>query len=141
MVHADRTAVRQTACLHAAVGGSHLGAELPRVVADGMLGTGAAHGVVGMALLALAWSVHAGRQRHEAWTTQPAGATVLVLSALSGPALLLAVGWLSPTSGPWAQQLAYGLIGGTALLALIFTGWRTALPGSHPLPFARSDSA
>ena len=113
-----------------------------------LAGTGAAHGVVGMGLLALAWSVHAGRQRAEAWSaatvaTTKSGAVVAVVRALSGPALLLAVGWLSPTSGPWAQQLAYGLIGAAAMLALVFSGWRTARPRTFylPIPLARSDSA
>ncbi|MDP2073269.1 hypothetical protein [Hydrogenophaga sp.] len=100
-----------------------------------LAGTGATHGLVGMGLLALAWSVHAGRHRSEAFPPSP---LAVAGWALCGPALLLAVGWLSPTTGPWAQQLAYSLIGGAALLALLATGWRPTPP--HPLPLARSDS-
>ena len=100
-----------------------------------LAGTGAAHGLVGMGLLALAWSVHAGRHRPNTASASPLAAAGWTLC---GPALLLAVGWLSPTTGPGAQQLAYGLIGTAALLALAATGWRPTLP--HPLPLARSDS-
>ncbi len=85
-----------------------------------LAGTQAAHGLVGMVLLALAWSVHAGR--HGAATPSPSrwrGA------ALGGPALLLAVGWLAPTQGPQALQAAYGLLGALALLTLLTAGWRT----------------
>ncbi len=77
-----------------------------------LAGSGAVNGLAGMGLLALAWSVHAGRHR----PGQPGG--VSGLWSLGGPMLLLAVGWLSPTQGPLAQQVAYGLLGVLSLIAL-----------------------
>lgn len=77
-----------------------------------LAGTQSFHGLLGMALLSLAWAVHAGRHIEVArgkWH----------FSALGGPALLLLVGWLSPSFGPQALQWAYGLLGGLALVALI----------------------
>lgn len=109
------------------------------VMGTGVLlaGSDAAHGLVGMGLLALAWSVHAGRYRQDVSRPAP-HAAVAVAWALGGPGLLWAVGWLSPTAGPAAQQLAYGFIGGAALLALLVSGWHSTPP--IPLPLARSDS-
>ena len=57
---------------------------------------------------------------------------------IGATALLLAVGWLSPTAGPAAQQLGYGFIGGAALVALLVSGGRSTPP--LPIPLARSDS-
>jgi hypothetical protein len=102
-----------------------------------LAGSGAANGLVGMCLLALAWSVHAGRHRPGVSRLAPHFAVTLGWS-LGGPALLLAVGWLSPTAGPAAQQIGYGFIGGAALLALLVSGWRSTPP--LPIPLARSDS-
>jgi hypothetical protein len=78
-------------------------------------GTQSAHGLVGMVLLSLAWALRTVRQgdaklAHKAW------------SALSGPALLLLVGWLSPMHGPQTLQWAYGLLGTMAFIALVMTG-------------------
>ena len=56
----------------------------------------------------------------------------------SSVAWLLAVGWLSPTAGPAAQQLGYGFLGGAALVALLVSGWRATPP--LPISLARSDS-
>jgi hypothetical protein len=103
-----------------------------------LAGSGAANGLVGMCLLALAWSVHAGRHRAGVSRWAPHGAVALGWS-LGGPALLLAVGWLSPTAGPAAQQLGYGFIGGAALVALLASGWRATPP--LPIPLARSDAS
>lgn len=77
-----------------------------------LAGTQAIHGLIGMALLSLAWAMHAGRYA-QVQRTHWYG------YALGGPALLLLVGWLSPNLGPQALQWAYGLLGGLALLALI----------------------
>lgn len=76
-----------------------------------LAGTQAIHGLIGMALLSLAWAMHAGRYV-QAQRANWYGA------ALGGPALLLLVGWLSPLLGPQALQWAYGLLGGLALIAL-----------------------
>lgn len=102
-----------------------------------LAGSSAANGLVGMGLLALAWSVHAGRHRAGVSRWAPHGAVALGWS-LGGPALLLAVGWLSPTAGPAAQQIGYGFLGGAALVALLVSGWRATPP--LPISLARSDS-
>lgn len=102
-----------------------------------LAGSGAARGMVGMGLLALAWSVHAGRHR----SPRPQGANHAMEAtvwALVGPTLLLAVGWFGPTAGPVAQQLVYGGLGAAAILVMVHTEWRHAL--SPSLPLARSDS-
>ncbi|MDP3344221.1 MAG: hypothetical protein Q8S96_07165 [Hydrogenophaga sp.] len=78
------------------------------------LGNGVAHGATGMALLALAWALQ-GPQGHALRTARR-------WSALAGPALLLAVGWYSPTLGPQVLQAAYGLLGAGAFLALLGLG-------------------
>jgi hypothetical protein len=62
------------------------------------LGNGWAHGATGMALLALAWALQAPQH--------PAFHTARRWGALAGPALLLGVGWWSPTLGPQVLQAA-----------------------------------
>lgn len=70
------------------------------------------HGLIGMALLTLAWAMHAGRY-------VVTSSVQWHVSALGGPVLLLLVGWLSPLLGPQALQWAYGLLGALALIALV----------------------
>lgn len=89
------------------------------------LGKGVAHGATGMALLALAWALACalpGAPSHAGLVPR----TARHCAALAGPALLLAVGWWSPTLGPQALQAAYGLLGAGALLALLRLGAQTA---------------
>lgn len=86
-----------------------------------LAGTQTAYGLLGMVLLALAWSVHAGRQDAAARTRSHWHST-----ALGGPVLLLGVGWLSPTFGPRALLWAYGLLGALSLIKLLHLAWRAA---------------
>jgi hypothetical protein len=77
-------------------------------------GTQPTYGLVGMGLLSVAWAIRSSRQYevkrvHDLW------------SVLSGPALLLLVGWLSPLYGPQTLQWAYGLLGIMAFIALATT--------------------
>lgn len=88
------------------------------------LGNGWAHGATGMALLALAWALQAPQHQ--------ASHTARRWSALAGPALLLAVGWWSPTLGPQVLQAAYGLLGAGAFLALLGQGLQAATRFVHP---------
>jgi hypothetical protein len=88
------------------------------------LGNGWAHGATGMALLALAWALQAPQH--------PASHTARRWGALAGPALLLAVGWWSPTLGPQVLQAAYGLLGVGAFLALLGQGLQAATRFLHP---------
>jgi hypothetical protein len=88
------------------------------------LGNGWAHGATGMALLALAWALQAPQH--------PAFHTARRWGALAGPALLLAVGWWSPTLGPQVLQAAYGLLGVGAFLALLGQGLQAATRFLHP---------
>jgi len=87
------------------------------------LGNGWAHGATGMALLALAWALQGPRQN--------ACNAARRWCALAGPALLLAVGWYSPTLGPQVLQAAYGLLGAGALLALLGLGLQAATRFVH----------
>lgn len=91
-------------------------------------GNDLAHGITGMGLLALAWALHGERFATTAPHKQaPRHRLVRWGFALCGPALLLAVGWWSPTLGPQALQTAYGLLGACALVALVSQAARTWL--------------
>jgi hypothetical protein len=95
----------------------HIALRLPLILviaasAALLAGTQAIQGLLGMALLSLAWAMHAGRHS-EVPRAHWYGA------ALCGPALLLLVGWFSPLLGPQALQWAYGLLGALALIAFI----------------------
>lgn len=90
-----------------------------------LLGQSAVHGVLAMLLPSLAWAVHCVRPRdgRGALSQLPpwlARTTALLL----GPGLLLWVGWLSPTYGPAAMQMAMALLGGLAALQALFLWWR-----------------
>jgi hypothetical protein len=91
------------------------------------LGNGAAHGATGMGLLALAWALQ-GTPR----SAVPAHHIARHWAALAGPALLLAVGWYSPTLGPQVLQAAYGLLGAGALLGLLGLGLQATIRFVHP---------
>jgi len=91
------------------------------------LGNGLAVGASGMGLLALAWALQG--TPHSA---VPAHHTARHWAALAGPALLLAVGWYSPTLGPQVLQAAYGLLGVCASLALVGLGLQAATRFVHP---------
>jgi hypothetical protein len=82
------------------------------------LGNGVVHGATGMGLLALAWALQ-GPQGNAPHTARH-------WAALVGPALLLAVGWWSPTLGPQVLQAVYGLLGAGAFLALLGLGLQAA---------------
>lgn len=88
------------------------------------LGNGVVHGVTGMGLLALAWALQ-GPQGHAPHTARH-------WAALAGPALLLTVGWYSPTLGPQVLQAAYGLLGAGAFLALLGLGLQAGTRFVHP---------
>ena len=81
--------------------------------------------LMAMLLPSLAWAVHCVRPRdgRGALSQLPpwlARTTALLL----GPGLLLWVGWLSPTYGPAAMQMAMALLGGLAALQALFLWWR-----------------
>lgn len=95
-------------------------------------GPGLAHGITGMGLLALAWALHGERFVQPDPPTRTRHGLAQHSAALSGPALLLAVGWWSPTLGPQALQGAYGLLGAAALVALLGAAHRFLIP--HPTP-------
>ncbi|WP_439113684.1 hypothetical protein [Hydrogenophaga sp.] len=99
-------------------------------------GNGPAHGFTGMGLLALAWALRGGRFTATTPTHPPscsASALARHCAPLGGPALLLAVGWFSPTLGPQALQAAYGLLGACALVALLHQAVRAWRAGHTPL--------
>lgn len=87
-------------------------------------GNGSVQGFASMGLLALASALHGGRftahgtpQTAKQTTARPGLAHRW--APMGGPALLLTVGWFSPTLGPQALQSAYGLLGACALAALL----------------------
>jgi hypothetical protein len=94
-------------------------------------GSQAAHGLVGMGLMFLAWAMHAGRYGGVVDKGWP-------WSALIGPILLLLVGFLSPLVGPQALLWAYAALGIMALLAVPLSG-RYAQP-MQPMPFRWRDA-
>jgi hypothetical protein len=77
-------------------------------------GTQPTYGLVGMGLLSVAWAIRSPHQ-YKVRRVHDHG------SVLSGPALLLLVGWLSPLYGPQALQWAYGLLGIMAFITLAMT--------------------
>jgi hypothetical protein len=91
------------------------------------------HGLVGMALLSIAWAMHSGRHV-EASRTQGHASALGGLVVLGGPVLLLLVGGLSPLLGPQALQWAYGLLGALALINLFtsITARKTVVHPSQP---------
>ncbi len=87
-------------------------------------GNGLAEGVTGMGLLALAWALHGGRFVQPNLPTPSRPGWMQHAAALSGPALLVAMGWYSPMLGPQALQTAYGLLGAAAFVALLSAAYR-----------------
>lgn len=75
-----------------------------------------AHGIVGMLLLALAWALP-NPSRPQTTTTPQARRPQW--TPLIGPALLLAVGQWSPSSGPQVLAWAYGALGAWAAASLL----------------------
>jgi hypothetical protein len=75
-----------------------------------------AHGLVGMLLLALAWSLP---MQPAAVAMRPESRPVSRWAPLGGPLLLVIVGAWSPSMGPQALALAYGALGALAGITLL----------------------
>ncbi|MEX1168305.1 MAG: hypothetical protein WEK74_15815, partial [Hydrogenophaga sp.] len=96
----------------------------------------AAHGWVGMVLLALAWAMPRRAQN------RPSGGALLQgrwkwVSQI-GPVSLVAVGVWSPTLGPQALEMAYGAMAAFAGAALLNSVWGPMGGASAPLVSHRS---
>lgn len=89
-----------------------------------LLGDSPVHSILVMFLPSLAWAVHCSRQR-AAVDAQPKLKPWMArsLSLLLGPVLLIGVGVVSPTQGPWAMQSALALLGLLAVGQLVFLWW------------------
>jgi hypothetical protein len=94
-------------------------------------GSQAAHGLVGMGLMFLAWAMHAGRYGGMTNVGWP-------WSALIGPILLLSVGFLIPLVGPQALLCAYAALGVMALLAVPLS--ELYAQPVQPIPFRWRDA-
>jgi len=108
-----------------------------------LVGNGLAHGVTGMGLLALAWALHAKgfvapATPQDAPPHDASQGLAQQWASLTGPVLLLAVGWCSPWLGPQALQAAYGLLGAGALLALLGLAASVLRLGRSPSPASHS---
>ena len=89
-----------------------------------LLGQSAVHGVLAMLLPSLAWAVHCVRPRDsQVAMRQLPACFARTMALLLGPGLLLWVGYLSPTYGPAAVQMAMALLGGLAALQALFLWW------------------
>ena len=91
-----------------------------------------AHGVVGMLLLALAWTLPNPRQTSGAI---PASASWSRGTPLLGPGMLLAAGHWSPVSGPGAMAWVYGALAAWAVAALVrevIPARRAVRPAARP---------
>jgi hypothetical protein len=93
-----------------------------------LLGEGPIFGVLAMLLPSLAWALHCTRPRRQLAPSEILSPWLAKsLTLLLGPVLLVWVGLLSPTQGPWAIHSALALLGGLALLQLLHLWWRQQL--------------